>query len=122
MWWRGWWLESRRVSRTTALEVGMSTTATAGRRVRVRSVVLWVVQVGLALSFVMAALPKLSGDPAMTEMFNTLGPGDWLRYLTGALEVAGAIGLLIPRLSGTAALGLTALMVGATFTNVVALG
>jgi uncharacterized membrane protein YphA (DoxX/SURF4 family) len=70
----------------------------------------------------MAALPKLTGDPAMTEMFTTLGPGDWLRYLPGALEVAGAVGLVIPRLCGTAALGLTALMVGATFTNVVALG
>ena len=36
----------------------------------------------------------------------------------GALELAGAIGLLIPRLAGLAALGLAGVMVGAVFTQV----
>ena len=40
----------------------------------------------------------------------------------GALEVAGAVGLLVPRLSGLAALGLAALMVGATVTNLFIIG
>jgi uncharacterized membrane protein len=40
----------------------------------------------------------------------------------GALEVAGAVGLLVPRLSGLAALGLAGLMVGATITNLFILG
>jgi hypothetical protein len=34
------------------------------------------------------------------------------------VEIAGAVGLLIPRLSGVAALGLAGLMVGAAVTNV----
>ncbi len=51
-------------------------------------------------------------------MFADIGAGQWFRYLVGGLELAGAIGLLIPRLAGLAALGLAALMVGATVTNV----
>ena len=44
------------------------------------------------------------------------------RHVVGALEIAGAVGLLVPRLSGLAALGLVGLMVGATLTNVFVLG
>jgi uncharacterized membrane protein len=40
----------------------------------------------------------------------------------GALEVAGAVGLLAPRLSGLAALGLAGLMVGAAATNLFVIG
>jgi len=39
----------------------------------------------------------------------------------GALEIAGAAGVLVPRLSGLAALGLVCLMAGATLTNVLVL-
>jgi uncharacterized membrane protein len=35
----------------------------------------------------------------------------WLIYLTGGLEIAGAIGLLIPRLRRTAAIGLVLMLV-----------
>jgi putative oxidoreductase len=41
-----------------------------------------------------------------------------LRYLVGVLELAGAIGLLMSRLAGLAALGLVAPMVGAVVTQV----
>jgi uncharacterized membrane protein len=47
-------------------------------------------------------------------MFATIGIGQWFRYVVGALELAGAVGVLIPRLSGLAALGLIGLMAGAT--------
>ena len=100
----------------------MSTTMTTARRVRPGIAALWVVQVLLAASFVMAALPKVSGDPAMVDMFGTIGAGQWLRYVVGGLELVGAIGLLVPRLCGPAALGLAGLMVGATVTNVSVLG
>lgn len=98
----------------------MSTTMTA-RRSRPATVALWALQVLLAAAFVMAALPKLTGDPAMIDLFDAIGAGQWLRYAIGILELAGAIGLLIPRLCGLAALGLTLLLVGATLTNIVAL-
>lgn len=100
----------------------MSTAMTTTRRVRPGVVVLWVVQVLLASQFVMAALSKLSGDPVMVDLFNAVGVGQWLRYAVGVLELAGAIGLLVPRLCGLAALCLSLLLVGATLTNLIVLG
>ncbi len=43
-------------------------------------------------------------------------------HLIGSLEIAGAIGLLVPRLCGPAALAFVALMIGAVVTTVVNLG
>ena len=57
----------------------------------------------------------------MVWMFDEIGSGQWLRYLVGALEVAGGIGVLVPRLSVLAAAGLALLMVGATVTNLTVL-
>jgi putative oxidoreductase len=88
-----------------------------GRRTNVRNIALWVAQVVLAAMFVFVAVPKLLGDPAAVAGFKAIGFGQWFRYLTGACELAGAIGLLIPRLCGVAAIGLVGLMVGATLTN-----
>jgi putative oxidoreductase len=84
---------------------------------RGRNVTLWVLQVLLAAFFVFASAPKLLGDPTAVQMFDVIGLGQWFRYLTGALELLGAIGLLIPRLAGLAALGLAGVMVGATITQ-----
>jgi uncharacterized membrane protein YphA (DoxX/SURF4 family) len=97
-----------------------STPLPAARR-RAVPIALWAAQVLLALGFVAAAVPKISGDPAMVEMFDRIGAGQWLRYLVGTLELAGAAGLLVPRLCGLAALGLSALLVGATVTTVAVL-
>jgi len=94
---------------------------TAGRG-RALNIALWVLQVLLAVQFMMAGIVKVVGDPAMVEMFATIGIGQWFRYLVGALEISGAVGVLIPRLSGLAALGLVCLMVGATLTNLFVLG
>jgi uncharacterized membrane protein len=83
---------------------------------------LWVLQAVLALQFAGGGLAKLAGSPALVELFADIGAGQWLRFVVGALEVAGAVGLLVPRLSGLAALGLAALMVGATVTNLFIIG
>jgi putative oxidoreductase len=84
---------------------------------RTRNVVLWVLQIGLAIQIGMAGVLKLAGTEAFVDMFNDIGIGQWFRFVVGALEVAGAIGLLIPMLSGLAALGLIGLLAGATITN-----
>jgi uncharacterized membrane protein YphA (DoxX/SURF4 family) len=81
------------------------------------NIALWVLQILLALQFAMAGLAKVGGDPAMVEMFAAIGIGQWFRYAVGALELSGAIGVLVPRISGLAALGLVFLMAGATLTN-----
>lgn len=85
----------------------------AGRTVG--NVVLWVVQILLAAFFVNSGL-MLFGD-GLTDKFDEIGLGQWLRYVTGVLEIAGGIGLLIPRLCGLAALGLAGVMAGAVGTE-----
>ena len=91
-------------------------------REQARMVALWTVQLLLALQFAGGGLFKLSGAPVMVDMFATIGAGQWFRIVVGALEVAGAFGLLIPRLSGLAALGLCSLLVGAIAANLLILG
>lgn len=95
----------------------MSNVVAANPPGRVTNAGLWLLQAALAFAFAGAGYLKLSGAPAMTEMFGQIGAGQWLRYLVGALEIAGAVGLLHPRLSGLAALGLGGLMAGAAVTN-----
>ena len=58
----------------------------------------------------------------MVTEFGKLGLGQWFRYFTGALEVVGAIGLLIPKYSGYAALILCAVMIGAIIAVLKVLG
>jgi uncharacterized membrane protein YphA (DoxX/SURF4 family) len=77
------------------------------------NIVGWTLCVLIAAMFVMAGLGKLIGRPGMVQEFAEIGLGQWFRYFTGALEMAGAIGLLIPRFSRLAALGLALIMVGA---------
>lgn len=101
-----------------ALRAREPTRSSRAARGRPLTVTLWVLQIVLAFQFAGAGLLKVIGAPVMVELFDDIGAGQWLRILVGVLEIAGAVGLLIPALSGLAALGLVALMVGATFTNV----
>lgn len=99
----------------------MATTTSTARRVRLMPAALWTGQALLATQFVMGGLTKLAGSAAMVEMFAEIGGGQWLRTLVGALEVAGAVGLMVPRWRCPAAIGLVGLMAGATLTNVLVL-
>lgn len=89
---------------------------------RVTTIVGWVLRIALALVFAGAGFSKLAGDPAMLQLFDDVGAGQGLRYVVGALVLAGAVGLLVPRLCGLAAVGLVLLMIGATITNIAVLG
>lgn len=89
---------------------------------RAVSIILWVLQAVAALIFLFAALGKFSGAPESVASFAALGAGDWLRYAVGVAEVIGAVALLVPPLSGAAALAFTLLMVGAVLTQVLAVG
>jgi putative oxidoreductase len=91
------------------------TVAAAPTRGRALTAGVWTLQVLLALAFVGGSgLPKLIGESYAVQIFDDLGTGQWLRIVIGLLEVAGGIGLLVPRLAGLAATCLVALMVGAT--------
>ncbi len=89
---------------------------------RGRNVALWVVQGLLAAFFLVAAAgPKLFGEATAVEMFDEIGLGQRFRYVVGALELAGAAGLVVPRLARFAALGLGCVMAGAVLTSLVVL-
>ena len=98
------------------------TTTVAATRSRWVAALSWVPRIALALVFAGAGFSKIAGEPAMIELFSDIGAGQGLRYVVGTLEIAGAIGVLVPRLCGLAAAGLALLMIGATIVNVAVLG
>ena len=83
------------------------------------NVVLWIIQVLLALLFLFAGVTKLILP--IEEMTKQMAmPGLFLRFL-GVVEVLGALGLILPGLfriktwlTPLAAVGLTIIVVGAT--------
>lgn len=89
---------------------------------KIMNVVLWVLQIAAAGMFLMVGFLKLSGNPQLVGLFEAIGLGQWFRYLTGALEVAGAILLLIPRTSGLGALMLVGVVTGAVVTHLFIVG
>ncbi|GAQ67954.1 DoxX family protein [Streptomyces scabiei] len=116
------------MSETTAPAAGTTGPApSAGTRGTARGkaarVSLRALQIALALFYAGAsALPKLIAHPSAVESFDTLGWGSAGMYTIGALELAGAIGLLLPALASVAAVSLGALMVGAFIAQITAFG
>lgn len=82
-----------------------------GSMVRILSVVL-------AVIFAASGIAKLLSLSFEVEAFTRWGYSLSFMYFTGALELAGAVGLMIPRLSALAAFCLAGLMVGAVATHV----
>ena len=71
-------------------------------------------EVSLAAVFFLVGGAKLVGRHDMIVLFHDIGVGQWLRYLTGTLEVSGATLLLVPLFSGPSALALGGIMIVAT--------
>ena len=84
--------------------------AAAGNR---RLIILRILSVTTALVFIATGGAKLAGVPAMVQHFDNVGVGQWLRYVTGFLELTAGIGLLIPRRAFYAAVTLAVVMIGA---------
>ena len=106
----------------TASVASSSTTApaTASSRGRRARIALRTVQVLLALFYgIASALPKLIGNQYAVDAFDKIGWGGAGMYTIGALELAGAVALLVPVLQSVAAIALSALMVGAFFVQMI---
>jgi uncharacterized membrane protein YphA (DoxX/SURF4 family) len=82
---------------------------------------LWVVQVFGATLFLISGLAKL-GDEQLIQMFTPIGVGQLFRYVTGLIEFASAILLLIPAVSGIAALLLVPTMIAAILAHFLIIG
>lgn len=87
--------------------------AVSTRPGRGMNIALWSLQVLLAAAFLAAGVAKLAGPEMMVKQFEAIGLGQWFRYLTGILEIAAAVLLLIPRGAGYGALLLIPIMLGA---------
>jgi uncharacterized membrane protein YphA (DoxX/SURF4 family) len=74
---------------------------------------LWLLQALVALAFLGAGSAKLMGDATMVSMFDSIGIGQWFRFLTGGLEIVGALMLLTRFTAPIGALLLACVMIGA---------
>ncbi|MEH2481590.1 putative oxidoreductase [Nitrobacteraceae bacterium AZCC 2146] len=97
-----------------------SVTSSAPRRWT--SISLWAVRALLALAFAAAGTAKLYGVPMLVEEFEHIGLGQWFRYLTGTLEILGAVVILVPSRAAFGALLLVCIMIGAIFTHLFVIG
>ncbi len=84
----------------------------------VKVVAVWIISGLLAAVFILVGTPKLLQQPQLVDMFAQWGYARWFLVTIGALEVTGAILLLIPRVAiyGVALLGV--LMLGAGYTHI----
>ena len=86
-----------------------------------RAIPGWMLSVLLALFFVLAGGMKLMSRPNMVQEFAEVGLGQWFRYFTGILELAGAIAILIPPIAKWGAMLLATVMSGAIMAHLRAL-
>lgn len=84
--------------------------------------IVWGVRIVLALAFGAAGAAKLAGLPQMVQVFDAIGAGQWFRYLTGLVEVGGAVLLLVPVTGFLGGLLLAATMACAVATHLVLIG
>jgi putative oxidoreductase len=84
------------------------------RRRRRQLIALECTELLLAGVFFLVGGAKLIGRHDMIELFRSIGFGQWLRYVTGAFEVAGAAFMVIPLASGASAVALGIIMISAT--------
>ncbi len=82
-----------------------------------RRISAWTLQGIIAAAFLAAGAAKLAGVPFMVDLFNQIGLGQWFRVVTGVVEIAGAVALLVPGLASIGALWLGGTMVGAVATH-----
>ena len=76
-----------------------------------------VLQVMLAAVMLNAGIGKYTGEAGPVETFEQVGLGQWFRYFIGTIEIASAVGLLIPAVAGLAALAAGSVLIGAVLTE-----
>lgn len=77
----------------------------------------WAVRGCIALVFLLIGSEKFY-DQGWVRLFAAIGFGQWFRYFTGSVQIAGALMLLIPRVARVGVAVLAATMLGAILVHV----
>jgi putative oxidoreductase len=75
-------------------ELRLATVETRGRQ---DVLISWILRLGVAVVFLSVGTAKFGTDPMWVKLFDQIGFGVWFRYLTGILQVTGAVLVLVPR-------------------------
>lgn len=86
---------------------------------RFKAICGWVLQVLLAVFFILQGILKLRGSHGWISLFRKWGYPDHSYLVVGLIELLSAILLVIPRLAKWGALILLVTMIGATATLVI---
>ncbi len=98
---------------TTSAAATIAAATPRRTRSRAANVSLWTLQVLLAAVYAFSAYGKLTAEAQNVAGFQAMGLGNAGMYIIGSLELAGAIAMFVPRLTGLAATCFVALMIGA---------
>jgi putative oxidoreductase len=100
-------------------ELRFATVETRGRQ---DVLISWILRLAVAGVFLSVGASKFDESSYWVKLFNQIGFGPWFRYLTGMLQVLGAVLVVVPRtfLIGIGILAAT--MVGATAVWIVRFG
>lgn len=82
-----------------------------------RTIFTWTYSVLLALAFIGAGAAKLTAAPVMVEQFQSFGYPLWFMDVTGAIEFACGLLVLVPRFAHLAAGILACVMAGAVVSH-----
>jgi putative oxidoreductase len=99
-------------------------TETAGKARSPLKIGPWVLRLAVAFIFVSSGLEKFSIGPGQEwiRIFAKIGLGDWFRYLTGAMEIAGGLLLVTPFATKAGVALLVTCMAGAIVCHLFVLG
>jgi putative oxidoreductase len=78
----------------------------------------WLPRVAVALIFLSVGWEKFDAHGMWVRIFARIGLGDWFRYLTGTMQVGGALLMFVPPLVRLGAVVLACTMIGAIATNI----
>jgi putative oxidoreductase len=83
-------------------------------------VLAWTGRVGVVAAFLFIGATKLNSDPRgeWFRIFERIGWGQWFRYFTGVVQIAGALLLLTPWTLTIGAVLLACTMVGAVIVDI----
>ena len=83
------------------------------RRGAIDVITTWLPRIALAAVFLLVGSLKFRAHSPWVPIFNRIGVGDWFRYLTGVMQIAGALLLLVPPAAAIGFLLLGCTMLGA---------